>query len=444
MMSKKYKSLKSYFTLNMLISSVVPIVLIALIMIPAISYYLIEEDNERSHMLSMSLSQDINNALKTPTVSMANIYSQIYQKKYIPSEIINDYLETIIKNNEFFDSIMILDKNGKIKNINSNNKIYLGLDMSNEQYFIESKNQNRPYWTSAFYSTNTSNITISYILPADGDYLVCNLNLKMIAQLVNSMKHIDNSYVEIIDQKGTYIAHTDMKKVYEKQTAEYYKDYLDAIEKGEFTYKIDYNGNRMISNIVKMDDPKWIVAVVRPYNEIMKPIWVITTIVVIGLLLSIVLVFSVSYFINKKWIASFIDIKNAIISKTMSMESIKFEKQNFIELKELWIAFNSAMDIISDREKKLIELKNIAENANQAKTRFLENMSHELRTPMNGIVGMTHILELSEVTSDQKESINLLRDSSNRMMTLINNLLYVTSIEKGEIPIHKKSLAFLT
>jgi len=94
----------------------------------------------------------------------------------------------------------------------------------------------------------------------------------------------------------------------------------------------------------------------------------------------------------------------------------------------------------------LIEATNVAkkeaEAANLAKSEFLANMSHELRTPLNAIIGFTQMMETEtygSVGSDKnKEYVGFIRHSSQLLLTLVNEILNVSQLEKGEIKLHEE------
>ncbi|MFO0902081.1 MAG: response regulator [Pirellulales bacterium] len=94
-----------------------------------------------------------------------------------------------------------------------------------------------------------------------------------------------------------------------------------------------------------------------------------------------------------------------------------------------------ARDITQEKnsEAALHHAKEAAEEANRAKGTFLANMSHEIRTPMNAIIGMTELVLDTPLTSTQREYLEIVLQSSDSLLTIINEILDFSKIESGSI-----------
>jgi two-component system, sensor histidine kinase and response regulator len=91
---------------------------------------------------------------------------------------------------------------------------------------------------------------------------------------------------------------------------------------------------------------------------------------------------------------------------------------------------------ITDRKQIEAELgsaRDAALEAARLKTQFLTNVSHEIRTPMNGIVGMIDLLLSTPVTVEQQDYAHQARTSAEQLLAIVNNILYVSSIEAGSL-----------
>lgn len=88
-------------------------------------------------------------------------------------------------------------------------------------------------------------------------------------------------------------------------------------------------------------------------------------------------------------------------------------------------------------EKVLIASGKRASQDSHSKSRFLANMSHEIRTPLNSVVGFSEQLSKSNLTDEQKDQVNAIRNSSEMLLALVNEILDFSKYEVGKINLER-------
>ena len=159
------------------------------------------------------------------------------------------------------------------------------------------------------------------------------------------------------------------------------------------------------------------------------------------IMMTSIMVLALSLFMlsRRKYILKYMKLENKSLQRLLDdleeyqdQEKVKefkcmIKKKNFSEIYEL----------MSEMIHELKLNQELATAANQTKSLFLANMSHEIRTPLNGIIGFTKFLSSTNLDKEQKEFLNIIKKSSEDLLSIINDILDISKIENGHISLEE-------
>jgi PAS domain S-box-containing protein len=308
--------------------------------------------------LAASVRSNVNNFLSAPLRTLGAVANLAVDPAFSPH--IDALLSRMVESYGFFESIMVLDRDGVVRHLGSarengvDRDAYLGFDISESEHVARARVLKKHTWSDTYISLLTGRPTLSLTMPFQRGMVIGNFNLDYLRSIVMPPLPHAHDRVYLVNGKGRIIAHPDRAKVLQQVNVSNLPVVRAGLEGREGVYEYDDDGISYISAVQIVPETGWMVIVERNRNEVFASLRVMQRVLVLAVVSALSFMALLMAYLNSRLVKPVVAISTA--TKHIaggSFQPLPDYQGRIAELDDVTRNFNTMTTALRDRERDL-------------------------------------------------------------------------------------------
>lgn len=346
---------KTALTLNFVLLSSLPILIIGFFAMTYLTSSMKEEISNKNMMLANSYARELDQFLGNALHRMAYLIHIMEDHPFLQENQINEHLAWQISNDKDWEMVKVLNNKNIVTHLAPLEKNILGLDMSRQEYCQEAIKRKAPYWSNVFISPQTGASTLVLAIPFKQGMVVGHLSLLAVHKLINSITMSPGGYVAVVDRYGTTIAHHNQILVTQRLNLSNLAHIAQGLTGHTGTFRYIMEEKDHIGSVASVPETHWVVAVSQPLHEIFLPINKLKQILYAGTFFTIFIAILAALFSLNRMLSPLKKLTQDVQTIAVGNYAVEPLVNSYSEITELSEGFHIMIRKVEAREISLRE-----------------------------------------------------------------------------------------
>jgi PAS domain S-box-containing protein len=265
-------SLRKSLSVNFALAAVLPVAAVSTLLLVYLFRTTAENISEKNMLLARAVAGQTESFLREPMAILLDLSQDLSRNRFVADGAIDDLLDTGVSSSTMFESIYLLGKDGRIRNVGFRHGIadpgsqLVGIDLAHTPVVRAVVSTGSPAWSESFHSVASGKVTVSLCIPVGDRIVMGNFNVGSLVTFLKKISKGEHVIPFIVDRNGSIIAYPDEEVSARMVKVIHLPPVRAALAGSEGTYEFLYDGKDLIGSAAVIPGPAW-VAVVSQTRE---------------------------------------------------------------------------------------------------------------------------------------------------------------------------------